>query len=80
MRLRSYEGEADVARLQDCNADSIAVAGGCGDLHPGDIVHHLFNGNNHFDPAESNTATSALYRSAGFGPRQVIDGYVKPIG
>jgi ribosomal protein S18 acetylase RimI-like enzyme len=30
--------------------------------------------------SESNTASSALYRSAGFEPWQVIDGYVKPIG
>ena len=30
--------------------------------------------------SESNTASSALYRSAGLAPWQVIDGYVKPIG
>ncbi len=29
--------------------------------------------------SESNAASSALYRSAGFEPWQVIDGYVKPI-
>lgn len=29
--------------------------------------------------SESNTASSALYRSAGFEPWHVIDGYVKPI-
>ncbi len=52
MRRRSYEGEADVARLQRFNAESIAVTGGCGYLHPGDIVHHLFFGNKQFDPAD----------------------------
>ena len=30
--------------------------------------------------SESNAASSALYRSAGFEPWQVIDGYIKPIG
>jgi ribosomal protein S18 acetylase RimI-like enzyme len=30
--------------------------------------------------SESNTASSALYRSAGFKPWQVIDGYTKLIG
>jgi ribosomal protein S18 acetylase RimI-like enzyme len=30
--------------------------------------------------SESNAASSALYRSAGFEPWQLIDGYVKPIG
>ena len=44
MRRRSYEGKADVARLQRFNAESIAATGGCGYLHPGDIVHHLFYG------------------------------------
>jgi RimJ/RimL family protein N-acetyltransferase len=28
---------------------------------------------------ESNTASSALYRSAGFRPWHVLDDYVKPI-
>ena len=55
MRRRSYEGEADVARLQRFNAESIAATGGCGFLHPGDIAHHLFNGNKHFDPADLTT-------------------------
>lgn len=52
MRRRSYGGDADVARLQRFNAESIAATGGCGYLHPGDIVHHLFYGNKHFDPAD----------------------------
>lgn len=55
MRRRSYEGEADVARLQRFNAESIAATGGCGYLHPGDIVHHLFYGNRHFDPVDLTT-------------------------
>jgi len=52
MRRRSYDSEADVALLQRFNAASIAATGGCGYLHPGDIVHHLFYGNKLFDPAD----------------------------
>ena len=52
MRSRSYEGDADVALLQGFNAASIAATGGCGYLHPGDIVHHMFIGNKAFEPAE----------------------------
>jgi heme-degrading monooxygenase HmoA len=55
MRCRSYEGEADVARLQRFNAESIAATGGCGYLHPGDIAHHLFTGNKLFDPVDLTT-------------------------
>ncbi len=52
MRRRSYESDADVALLQAFNAAASAATGGCGYLHPGDIPHHLFNGNKHFDPAD----------------------------
>ena len=55
MERRSYEGAADVARLQRFNAASIAATGGCGYLHPGDIVHHLFYGNKLFDPVDLTT-------------------------
>ena len=55
MRRRSYAGGSDVARLQRFNAESIAATGGCGYLHPGDIVHHLFFGNKLFDPADLTT-------------------------
>ena len=52
MLRRTYAGEADVARLQEFNAAAIAVTDHCGYLHPGDIPHHLFNGNRFYDPAE----------------------------
>jgi ribosomal protein S18 acetylase RimI-like enzyme/heme-degrading monooxygenase HmoA len=52
MRRRSYEGDADVALLQEFNAAASAATGGCGYLHPGDIPHHLFNGNKDFEPVE----------------------------
>jgi mycothiol synthase len=52
MRRRSYEGEADVALLQAFTEKAVAASGGCGYLHPGEVPHHLFNGNKFFDPAE----------------------------
>lgn len=55
MRCRSYDGEADVARLQRFNVETIAATGGCVYLHPGDIAHQLFYGNRHFDPADLTT-------------------------
>ena len=55
MRHRSYRGGSDVATLQRFNAESIAATGGCGYLHPGDIVHHLFYGNKLFDPVDLTT-------------------------
>ncbi|MCB0036161.1 MAG: hypothetical protein KDE51_19155 [Anaerolineales bacterium] len=48
MKKRTYSGEADVKRLQDFNAAAIAVTNHCGYLHPGDIPHHIFNGNKHY--------------------------------
>ncbi len=52
MLRRSYERAADLALLQRFNSESIAVTGGCGYVHPGDIPHRLFNGNKFFDPSE----------------------------
>ena len=52
MKRRTYTGEADLKLLQDFNAAAIAATDHCGYLHPGDIPHHLFNGNNKYDPAE----------------------------
>jgi ribosomal protein S18 acetylase RimI-like enzyme/heme-degrading monooxygenase HmoA len=49
---RTYTGEADLKLLQDFNAAAIAVTDHCGYLHPGDIAHHLYSGNRHYDPAE----------------------------
>lgn len=52
MKTRTYTGEADLRLLQDFNAAAIAVTDHCGYLHPGDIPHHLFNGNRYYDPTE----------------------------
>jgi mycothiol synthase len=52
MIRRMYTGEADLKLLQDFNAEAIAATDHCGYLHPGDIPHHLFNGNKYYDPAE----------------------------
>ena len=52
MIKRTYTGEADLKLLQDFNAAAIAVTDHCGYLHPGDIPHHLFNGNKYYDPTE----------------------------
>jgi len=55
MIRRTYTGAADVKRLQDFNARAIAGTEHCGYLHPGDIPHHLFNGNKEFDPVSTMT-------------------------
>jgi mycothiol synthase len=52
MNKRIYIGEADLKLLQDFNAAAIAVTDHCGYLHPGDIPHHIYNGNKYYDPAE----------------------------
>jgi len=52
MKKRAYTGEADLKLLQDFNAAAIAVTDHCGYLHPGDIPHHIYNGNKHYDPVE----------------------------
>jgi mycothiol synthase len=52
MKRRTYTGEADLVLLQDFNAAAIAVTNHCGYLHPGDIPHHIYNGNKYYDPAE----------------------------
>ena len=45
MIKRTYTGEADLELLQGFNAVAIAATDHCGYLYPGDIPHHLFNGN-----------------------------------
>jgi len=52
MKKRTYSGEPDLKLLQDFNAAAIAVTDHCGYLHPGDIPHHIYNGNKHYDPVE----------------------------
>lgn len=41
---RPYSGAQDLARMMALNSKSIAAAGGCGYLHPGDVAHRLSNG------------------------------------
>jgi GNAT superfamily N-acetyltransferase len=52
MKTRKYSGEKDLVLLQDFNAQAIAVTDHCGYLHPGDIPHHIYNGNKYYDPVE----------------------------
>jgi mycothiol synthase len=52
MNKRKSTGEADLALLQAFNAAAIATTDHCGYLHPGDIPHHIYSGNKHYDPAE----------------------------
>ena len=52
MIKRRYKGEADLKLLQDFNASALAVTDHCGYLHPGDIPHHIYNGNKYYNPAE----------------------------
>jgi len=52
MLMRTYTGETDLKLLQDFNAAAIAMTDHCGYLHPGDIPHHIYNGNKHYDPVE----------------------------
>jgi mycothiol synthase len=52
MIKRTYSEAADLKLLQNFNAAAIAVTDHCGYLHPGDIPHHLYNGNRRYDPAE----------------------------
>ena len=52
MKKRKYIGESDLKLLQDFNAKSIHATNHCGYLHPGDIPHHIYNGNKYYDPVE----------------------------
>ena len=52
MKRRTYNGEADLKLLQDFNSAAIATTDHCGYLHPGDIPHHIYNGNKYYDPVE----------------------------
>ena len=52
MKKRKYIGESDLKLLQDFNAKAINATNHCGYLHPGDIPHHIYNGNKYYDPVE----------------------------
>ena len=52
MKKRKYSGEADLKLLQEFNAQAISITDHCGYLHPGDIPHHIYNGNKYYEPAE----------------------------
>lgn len=82
MRRRHYRGEADVALLGAFNSAAIRETAHCGFLHPGDIAHHLFNGNRLFDPAEMLTIWETGGEVAAWvlvGPRhRGFDAQVRP--
>ena len=82
MIKRTYNGAADLKLLQDFNAAAIAVTDHCGYLHPGDIPHHLYNGNKHYDPAETMTIWQDEQGVAGWlmvGPRhKSYDAQIRP--
>ncbi len=74
MKQRPYEGAHDLELLQNFNADCIAAADGCGYLHPGDIAHHMFNGNRYTTPAEITTIwedSSGIAAWVMLGPRHM---------
>jgi mycothiol synthase len=52
MKRRAYRNETDVELLQNFNAHTAAATEGLGYLHPGDIPHHMFNGNRMYDTSE----------------------------
>ena len=52
MKKRKYKGASDLKLFQNFNAEAIAITDHCGYLHPGDIPHHIYNGNKYYDPVE----------------------------
>lgn len=82
MIKRTYSGEADLKLLQGFNAVAIAATDHCGYLHPGDIPHHLYNGNRNYDPAEIMTIWEDAQGVAAWllvGPRhKSYDAQVRP--
>lgn len=52
MKKRKYSGEADLKLVQEFNAAAIMESDHCGYLHPGDIPHHIYNGNKYYNPAD----------------------------
>lgn len=52
MKTRTYRGADDLSLLQGFNAAAIAITDHCGYLHPGDIPHHIYNGNKHYNPVD----------------------------
>ncbi len=52
MKRRAYWDARDLELLQAFNAGAIADTKGCGYLHPGDIAHHIFNGNKYYNPPD----------------------------
>lgn len=52
MKKRNYQKPADVALLQEFNAQQSKRTNGCGYSHSGDIFYHIYSGNKGFDPAE----------------------------
>ncbi len=82
MIKRTYTGESDLKLLQDFNAAAIAKTDHCGYLHPGDIPHHIYNGNKYYDPTELMTIWEDVQGVAAWllvGPRhKSYDAQVRP--
>ena len=52
MKRRSLSGEADAYKLQEFTASAIGDQGRVGLMHPGDVVHRIYNGLRREDPGE----------------------------
>ena len=52
MRRRAFAGDEDARALQAFTAKAISDHGRVGMLHPGDVVHHIYNGMRHENPHE----------------------------
>lgn len=82
MIQRQYQHPQDIKLLQEFNSLAISETDGCGYLQPGDIPHHVFNGNKHFDPSEILTIwedDSGVVAWVLVGPRmKLFDVQVRP--
>jgi len=82
MIQRKYRGPQDIKLLQDFNSAAITETNGCGYLQPGDVPHHVFNGNKFFDPSEILTIWEDAFGIAAWilvGPRmKLFDAQVRP--
>jgi mycothiol synthase len=82
VKRRTYTGEKDLKLLQDFNAAAIAETDHCGYLHPGDIPHHIYNGNKYYDPVDIMTIWEDAHGIAAWllvNPRfKCFDAQVRP--
>ncbi len=52
MKRRSFRGDGDAYLLQEFTAETTRVQGRAGLMHPGDVVHRVYNGLRREDPTE----------------------------